>query len=233
VAAGFDDGTVAAWDADTATQRFAVSDDRDLAAIDVSADGDLVAISQFEEPVRILDDDGVTQQVVEVSDDFDAAALAFSPDRSLLAVAEAPHRRGAPGQIRIWDLERETVTQTLQTFPGYAINVEFDATGGRLVAALIDRAGLWDVDSARIVSQLRGHRGSVSSVAFDAGGSNVATASFDGTVRLWDADAGVYLLELSGHDARVESARFSADGTMLASAGADGIARVWAWTSVT
>ena len=79
-----------------------------------------------------------------------------------------------------------------------------------------------------------GHTDQVSSVAFGSGAGGralLASASWDGTVRVWDADTGGPVGQpVTGHTGAVESVAFGSGAggrALLASGGDDGTVRVW------
>jgi hypothetical protein len=80
----------------------------------------------------------------------------------------------------------------------------------------------------RVAFTLQGHTAQVSDVVFSPDdGTRIATASFDGTVKLWDAATGQEVLTLRGHTVGVLCVAFSPDGAKLVSGGHDTLAVVW------
>lgn len=65
------------------------------------------------------------------------------------------------------------------------------------------------------------------SVDFSRDGRVLASASWDGTIKLWDTKSGRELRTLAGHAWGVYKAVFNPDGKQLASASRDGTVKIW------
>ncbi|MCB8980699.1 MAG: hypothetical protein H6657_25085 [Ardenticatenaceae bacterium] len=74
---------------------------------------------------------------------------------------------------------------------------------------------------------LSGHTDEIHGVAFSLDGTKLATASFDGSIKIWELPTNRLLMTLVGHTERVGSVAFSPQGDRIASAGYDYTIRVW------
>jgi WD40 repeat protein len=91
------------------------------------------------------------------------------------------------------------------------------------VALADDKASL----APKVRTTCQGHLAEISSVAFSPDGKQLATGSFDHSVRLWDAANGKMIRTLAGHQDLVLGVAFRGDGKQLASASSDKTARIW------
>ncbi|MCP4400097.1 MAG: hypothetical protein GY801_22670 [bacterium] len=82
------------------------------------------------------------------------------------------------------------------------------------------------LQTSRVERTLLGHADTVSSVAFSSDGTRLATASWDGTVKIWDLISEKELFTIKA-GTRVYEVSFSPDGTRLVTANADRTAKVW------
>jgi WD40 repeat protein len=74
---------------------------------------------------------------------------------------------------------------------------------------------------------LRGHVRPVFSVSYSPDGRRLASASWDGTIKVWDVQSGVETATLRGHTQWVTAVCFSPDGKRLASASYDQTVKLW------
>lgn len=111
---------------------------------------------------------------------------------------------------------------------GAAVNAVAFLPGGRAVSGGDDFAAIvWSLADGRLLHRLEGHRGKVMSVRPSPVGDRIATASWDGTIRLWDSATGRELAVLDGHDGPVNDVVWGEGGAVLYSAGHDGTVLEW------
>jgi hypothetical protein len=146
-------------------------------------------------------------------------ALAFRGDSRLLAV-------GTYGQVILWDLEDGEPAGAIREIPGPVHALAFSRDGRRLAlgAGLPARSGVvrvYTVPDGTLIHDFSGHEDAVFAVAFRPDASQLASASFDQTVRLWNLGLASPDGVFRGHSDFVYSLAYTPDGRSLLSAARD------------
>lgn len=146
-------------------------------------------------------------------------AVAFSADSNLLAM-------GSYGQVVLWDLTKAQPIKQLTNVLGAINDLRFSPKGDILAVAGGQPSAkgdlrLYQTSDWKLLGVLRGHDDVVFSVAFSPDGSQLASASFDHSVRLWDVKTFASLKEYHHHSDFVYAVAFSPDGKRLVSASKD------------
>ena len=126
---------------------------------------------------------------------------------------------------------------TISSFGRWIISSDYTDDGAFLITAggesLLYRPGdvvVWKADGSR-VGNLSGHATAVWAVDTSSDGKLVATAGYDGMVKLWDMQSRKLKADLNQHQGWVRSVAFSPDGSQLVTAGEDGNVIVWSTLS--
>jgi cytochrome c len=125
-----------------------------------------------------------------------------------------------------WDLAQGTAKQVLRFHDG-AVNAVALLSGGRAVTSGEDaRIAIWQPGDAAPETVMEGHTAPVAALAVAPDESRIASASWDGTVRLWPLAGGEPRV-LEGHRQNVNGVAFTPDGRALVSVGYDAALRIW------
>ncbi len=135
------------------------------------------------------------------------------------------------------DTKSNDEDDTISSFGRWIISSDYTDDGAFLVTAggesLLYRPGdvvVWKADGSR-VGNLSGHATAVWAVDASSDGKLVATAGYDGMVKLWDMQSRKLKADLNQHKGWVRSLAFSPDGSQLVTAGEDGNVIVWSTSS--
>jgi WD40 repeat protein len=153
-------------------------------------------------------------------------ALAFAPDGKTLAT-------GSYQEVKLWDVEKGTVKQTLTGFAdrvvalAYSGDGKYLATGGG--APTEDgEVKLFEAASGKPVADFKSpHSDTVLGVCFSPDNTRLATCGADKFVKVWEVPSGKFLKSFEGHTHHVLDVGWKPDGKLLASAGADNAVKVW------
>jgi WD40 repeat protein len=137
------------------------------------------------------------------------------------------------GKVTVWNMAVAKADKPTHTFDHggtvTAVAYSKDAIGATVASAGIDKSiKVWDVPNDRLRGEpLRRHTGPVYAIAFSADQRYLASAGWDGVIRLWDVGSLTEKATMIGHEGDVGSLAFTDCGQMLASGGQDGTVRLW------
>jgi cytochrome c len=126
----------------------------------------------------------------------------------------------------VWSLPSSTAEQVLR-FHASAVNaVAFLGKGHGATAGADGRIAIWTPGRPKPQTVLAGHSGPIAGLAVAPDRALLASASWDGTVRLWPLRGGAPTV-LEGHRQNVNGVAFLPNGDAVVSAGYDGTVRIW------
>lgn len=228
LASGCTDKTVKIWETSAWKELLTLTGhEREIRDVAFSPDGSRVASGAFDSTIKIWDASSgeLTNTLKGHSDDV--TSVAFGPEGAWLASASLD------GTVKTW----EPSSQQALALRGHTAAVRCVAfsSDGRLLASAsgdnkstVNTVTLWDTASWQPVRTFNGHERAVVAVAFSPNEEElVASAGYDGNIRLWNARTGDETLTLEGHSAWIHKLVFGPHGKRLASAGSDNTVMIW------
>jgi len=143
-------------------------------------------------------------------------AVALSPDSKRMASG------GKDGTVILWDVEGRYELLRLTEHTGPILCLAFSPSGDFVVSGSADRTvRFWDVQTGKEKREvIKAHDEAVTAVAINRDASLIATAGWDGKVKLWD-NKGEAAGQHELHKGPVFSLAFAPNGELLASGGRD------------
>jgi WD40 repeat protein/DNA-binding MarR family transcriptional regulator len=206
-----DDGNIRVWDLTTGECCQTLRHTGSVSCVAIAADGNMLASSGSNQKIRLWSLDKVPHKIPP-------------------GVAKSSHQ----------DLE-DTSSRHYQTLQGHNSriwSVAFDPAGTLLASGSEDRLlKIWDTHTGRCLETFEGHTAWICGVAFSpiasdpshpgSSGTILASASYDGTIKLWDLATRQCIRSLEGHHNWVWAVAFSPDGQAIASGSGDHTVKLW------
>jgi WD40 repeat protein/serine/threonine protein kinase len=183
--------------------------------------GQSVAALDVQGAVHIIDVATTRSRRVSKWNVANVAEASFSADgRYLVSTVKT-------GEIRVWDLEKESVATIAKPPPRF--NWFTLSPNGQYVASVHATGDihLWDVKTGKQARALRGHRVGVTRATFGPTSDVLASGDLAGEVRLWNLSTGVSRSMAERHDKLVSCLAFGAGGRLLATSDWGGGIRLW------
>jgi WD40 repeat protein len=223
LAAGNDDSTLRLFDIEAKQEIAILKGHKGLvSSLTFSPDGRILISCGYDKTVRLWDT--VAKQEVAVLKGHSEAinAVAISPDGKTLATGSLDKT------AKLWDINRREELVTLEIFRSSVTSLAFSPDSGVLALGSNGLIKLWDVVKREEVTSFEGHTFMISSLMFSLDGKLLASAGYDGTIRLWNLTAKrESFISLVGHSGKITSVAFSPDGRILATGSSDKTVKLW------
>jgi len=241
------------WDLDTLQPNGRVPISAVMAAVDVSADGRLVACAEADMtgmPVmftncQVVVFDTTTRTIVarfpHPGTTRWLAQVALSPDARLLASLDWEKDKGKDkGFVRLWSLETKQCLRSIPVPPGSGMSagkLRFSPNGQRLAIGQTDgHVRIMDWVTTNVLQDISppGTNNPVTALAYSPNGKllvasygRIGYVPLRTNIYIWNAQTGEQTRQLVGHRGTINSLCFLPDGHRLASASDDGTIRLW------
>ena len=221
LASASEDGTIRLWDTTRGTVTAVFEGHRGVVrSVDFDPRGELLVSAGHDARIRIWELASGTVQRELQGHRGGIRAVRFSPDGKLLASASTD------STVRIWDAVSGAQRQLLAGHKKTVLTLAFDAAGARLASGAMEpQIRVWEVAGGKQLGMLEGHTEAVAGLAFAPDGQ-LASSSWDRTVRLWDLRRGTGRV-VGRHQGRVYRLALSPDGRHIGAPDSTGGASIW------
>ncbi len=230
------EGSIQIWEVETGKRVGVEPLVRGVSSIVWTPDGKRLAAASWDFAVRIYDFPGLHEKV-RFRVDNSCVRLGISPDgKQIMTAAEgySPTDDSRGRVVQIWDASTGALVRKCESEEDlFRLGCAAWSPRGKYVAAaggyFRDRKGLarlWRADTGKEAVRLTGHSGYIHGIRFFPDDDRVATAGFDGTVRIWDTTTGKALTEMNVGSV-VNGLDVSPDGGLVATGTSNGALTLW------
>jgi periodic tryptophan protein 2 len=134
------------------------------------------------------------------------------------------------GTVRAHDLHRYRTFRTFTTpTPVQFLSLAVDPSGEIVTAGSMDPFHIyaWNLQTGKLLDVLTGHQGPICGLAYQSSGGTLASASWDGTVKLWDLYKGNVPSESLQHSSDVVCVACRPDGKEICTGTIGGLLSFW------
>ncbi|KAK5584824.1 hypothetical protein RB653_006441 [Dictyostelium firmibasis] len=137
---------------------------------------------------------------------------------------------GCGERISIWDLRKQTQTQSLyeEDIKAEVTNVCLSKDGVLLASGYSDGSiRIWSMQDYQLQSVFNGHRGSITTMTFNRLGNILVSGSKDTEVIVWDIITESGLFRLRGHRDQITTVKLLERSNHLITSSKDGFIKIW------
>ncbi len=145
-------------------------------------------------------------------------SIAFSPDEETIATGGWRH----DNTVRLWNAHTGEHISTSRIQTQWGTFVTFSPDGSTYAAGDENMVHILDGKTGKHKITLTGHTKRVFSAAYSPDSKTIATASYDGTIRLWDTTTGNHKTTFTSDKESTGAIVYSPDGRTIASGTVNG-----------
>jgi periodic tryptophan protein 2 len=134
------------------------------------------------------------------------------------------------GTVRAHDLHRYRTFKTFTTpTPVQFLSLAVDPSGEIITAGCMEPFHIyaWNLQTGKLLDVFTGHSGPVCALAYQSSGGTLASASWDGSVKLWDLYKGSVPTESLQHNSDVVCVTCRPDGKEICTGTINGLLSFW------